>query len=395
MTSRRTQPHSPNSSESNTKLRIRTKTMRIQRRITKARLRLTLLQALRGQMFFVCRSDNEGRGFKQHSSTVLNPIMLVLLALVTTSSVHGQQPTGPITQIDAGEISSSDASMIDAYRIGSGDVLEVRVFNRPQLSRDAVRVDNRGLIRMPMIDSEIRAACRTEAELAAEITNLYLPLQRRPQVDVFIKEYSSRPVAVLGAVDKPGQFQLQRRVRLLELVSLAGGPTERAGLRVLVAHSEQTASCDDPTGQSANGFDSFDLNNILKGEASSNPFVRAGDIITLQEAQQIFVVGDVFRPTSVPLKETVTLSQAVAMAGGVMPDAKKDGVRILRQTVGSSARTEIVVDLNAISKRKADDPELLANDIVEVPTSTGKHILRGLMSAVAPAASSLPIRVVR
>jgi polysaccharide export outer membrane protein len=369
--------------------------MRIHRRIAKARLRLTLPRVLRRQIFLVCKSDKEGRDYGQHSSTALNAIVLVLLGLVTTLSVRAQQPTGSTTQIDAGGVSSSEVSMIDAYRIGPGDVLEVRVFNRPQLSRDAVRVDNRGLIRMPMIDSEIRAGCRTEAELAAEITNSYLPLQRRPQVDVFIKEYSSRPVAVLGAVDKPGQFQLQRRVRLLELVSLAGGPTERAGLRVLVAHSEQNASCDDTASQSANGFDSFDLNNILKGDASSNPYVRAGDIITVQEAQQIFVVGDVFRPTSVPLKETVTLSQAVAMAGGVMPDAKKDGVRILRQTVGSSARTEIVVDLNAISKRKADDPELLANDIVEVPTSTGKHILRGLMSAVAPAASSLPIRVVR
>ena len=83
------------------------------------------------------------------------------------------------------------------------------------------------------------------------------------------------------------------------------------------------------------------------------------------------------------------------MAGGVMPDAKKENVRILRQAPGAATKTEIVVDLNAISKRKADDPELIANDIVEVPTSTGKRILRVLISAVAPAASSLPVRVVR
>jgi len=248
---------------------------------------------------------------------------------------------------------------------------------------------------MQMIDVDIRAVCRTESELASEIANLYLPLQRHPQVDVFIKEYSSRPVAVVGAVDKPGQFQLQRSARLLELISLAGGPTDRAGLRVFVAHADQAASCEEPTTRSATSFESFDLNQTLKGEASSNPYVRAGDVVTIPEAQQVFVIGDVFRPTSIPLKEKVTLSQAVAMAGGAMPDAKKENVRILRQAPGAATRTEVVVDLNAISKRKEDDPELLANDIVEVPTSTGKRILRGLISAVAPAASSLPIRVVR
>src|SRR5205085_4117247 len=116
----------------------------------------------------------------------------------------------------------------DSYRIGPGDVLEVRVFNRPQLSRDSVRVDQRGAITMPMIDEQITAVCLTEAELAAEIAKLYLKYQRNPHVDVFIKEFNSRPVAVMGAVEKPGQFQLQRRARLLELLSLAGGPSERA-----------------------------------------------------------------------------------------------------------------------------------------------------------------------
>jgi len=322
--------------------------------------------------------------------------LLIIMFSAFAFAVEAQQLNrSAVPQNDRPESTSPVKSPNDdAYRIGSGDVLEIRVFNRPQLSRDAVRVDNRGLIRMPMIDTEIQAACRTEAELATEIANLYLPLQRHPQVDVFIKEYTSKPAAVLGAVDKPGQFQLQRRVHLLELVSLAGGPTERAGTRVIVAHAEESAACESIE-QRSSGFDSFDLNNLLKGEASSNPLVRAGDIITIQEAQQVYVVGDVFRPTTIPLKEKVTLSQAVAMAGGVLPDAKKQSVRILRQIPGASSKTEIVVDLDAISKRKANDPELLANDIVEVPTSTGKHILRSLISAVAPAASSLPIRVVR
>ena len=370
-----------------------TNSMRMRRRINATRLRLPRITES-----LIALNGSNGSFCKRLMPHALNPIASIVFLLAVTFCVMGQQQSAELSALQTDSANtpfSAPASANDAYRIGWGDVLEVRVFNRPQLSRDAVRVDNRGLIRMPMIDVEIRAVCRTESELASEIANLYLPLQRHPQVDVFIKEYSSRPVAVVGAVDKPGQFQLQRSARLLELISLAGGPTDRAGLRVFVAHADQAASCEEPTTRSATSFESFDLNQTLKGEASSNPYVRAGDVVTIPEAQQVFVIGDVFRPTSIPLKEKVTLSQAVAMAGGAMPDAKKENVRILRQAPGAATRTEIVVDLNAISKRKDDDPELLANDIVEVPTSTGKRILRGLISAVAPAATSLPIRVVR
>ena len=347
-------------------------------------------------MFSLASRKNEpGRirdGARFHKYFVppaLKSIALGLLALVITLSVQAQRLTSGANAPTVTFKTSAD----DLYRIGPGDVLEIRVFNRPQLSRDAVRVDNRGLIRMPMIESEIRAGCRTEAELANELATLYLKYQRHPHVDIFVKEYSANPVAVMGAVDKPGQFQLHRRVRLLELVSLAGGPTDRAGQQVLVAHSTELASCEQTTAPSANDFDAYDLNSTLRGEGSSNPYVQPGDIITVPEAQQVFVVGNVFKPSSISLKEKVTVSQAIAIAGGTLADAKKDRVRILRQLTGSLTKTEIIVDLEAISKRKADDVELKANDIVEVPTSSGKRFFRGLISAIAPTLSRT-VRVV-
>jgi polysaccharide export outer membrane protein len=299
-------------------------------------------------------------------------LVSLLLLLITSFAVHAQQ--------------AAPASNDDLYRIGAGDVLEVRVFNKPQLSRDAVRVDNHGMMRMPMIDSEIRASCRSEAELATEIARLYLKFQRNPHVDVFIKEYSSKPVAVMGAVDKPGQFQIQRRVKLLDLVSLAGGPTDRAGQQILVAHSTELSACEQTT-PSSKDFDSYNLNSTLRAEDAANPYIQAGDVITIPEAQQVFVVGNVLKPTSISLKEKVTISQAIAVAGGLMPDSKKDRVRILRQVGNSLTKSEIVVDLDAISKHKADDVALQANDIVEVPTSSGKRFFRGLINAVAPTIS--------
>src|ERR1044072_6581782 len=89
----------------------------------------------------------------------------------------------------------------DRYRIGAGDVLDVRIYNRPQLSREAVRVEGSGMIRMPLIETEIQAACLTEGQLAKDSWTRYARYDKYLQVDVFIKEYHSRQVAIIGAVN--------------------------------------------------------------------------------------------------------------------------------------------------------------------------------------------------
>src|ERR1700674_125947 len=94
----------------------------------------------------------------------------------------------------------------DRYHIGPSDVLDIRILNRPNLSRDSVRVEGNGMIRMPLIDAEIQAACKTEGELSKEIAGRYLKFYRNPQVDVFIKEYHSKQVAIIGAVNEQSRF---------------------------------------------------------------------------------------------------------------------------------------------------------------------------------------------
>ncbi|MDQ3687538.1 MAG: polysaccharide export protein [Acidobacteriota bacterium] len=315
-------------------------------------------------------------------------------------------PAFKITSRNFSGTASSAPQADDRYRIGAGDVLEVRVFNRPQLSRDAVRVDGRGTIRMPLIEGEIQAACRTEGELARDIADRYLKYQRNPQVDVFVKEYQSQPVAVIGAVNAPGRFQLQRRVRLLELLAFAGGPAERAGRGVQVVHTAATTiTCETPTTTDAQpsgadagaeeSIDSFNLSDVLRGDNKANLYVRPGDIITILDAEQAFVVGNVLKPSTIPLKEPITVSRAIAMAGGTMPDTKSNKIRIIRQALGSASRTEIMVDLEAIDKRRAEDVVLQANDIIDVPTSSGKRFLRNIVSSIAPAVGQLPVQVVR
>ena len=283
----------------------------------------------------------------------------------------------------------------DRYRIGPGDLLDVRIYNRPQLSRDGVRVEGNGMIRMPLIESDIKAACLTEGELAKEISTRYAKFYRNLQVDVFIKEYQSQQVAVIGAVNDQSRFKLQRRVRLLELLTYAKGPSTRAGQTINIVHSSSSLPCKErDESDSASVFTSYKLSDVLQGDPKSNPYLEAGDIVTVPEADQVYVVGNVFMPLTISLREPITLTRAIAMAGGLKQDTRKDKIRVLRQEPGTTVRKELTVDLYAIEKKSSDDLTLLPNDIIDVPTSAGKSFLRGLFQGFVPSVGQLPVRVV-
>ncbi len=282
------------------------------------------------------------------------------------------------------------------YRIGAGDVLDIRIYNRPNLSRDAVRVEGSGMIRMPLIETEIQAACHTEGELAHEIAARYAKYYKNLQVDVFIKEYHSIQVAIIGSVNEQSRFELQRSVRLLELLTYAKGPSAKAGQSIHIVHSTAPSPCkqDDGTEDVAASFSTYKLSDTLQGDPKANPYLQAGDIVTLPEADQVYVVGNVFTPMTISLKEPITLTRAIAMAGGVKQDTKKDKIRVVRQESGSLTKKEMIVDLSAIEKKRADDIALMPNDIIDVSVSGGKSLLRGLIGGGAQTLTQLPIRVI-
>ena len=309
----------------------------------------------------------------------------IILVILGIAALVGAQPqSSPV---------AAASQSPERYRIGAGDVLDIRIYNRPQLSRDAVRVEGNGMIRMPLIDGEIQAACKTEGELAKEISTRYARYYRNLPVDVFIKEYHAREVALIGAVTEQGRYQMQRRIRLLELLTFAKGPSDKAGQTINIVRAPRQDICAaDPKQNDDGGFITLKLNDTLRGDEQANPFVEPGDIVTIPEAEQIYVVGNVYSPKSVPLKEPITVSRAIAMAGGPLRDSKTDRVHIVRQQPGG--QTEMYVNLSAIARKKETDLLLQPNDIVEVPESTGKSLIRSLLGAVAPSVAQMPVRVI-
>jgi polysaccharide export outer membrane protein len=320
-------------------------------------------------------------------------VMFAILVPAFAQQAADKRVAANISQTDVAPALAAD----DRYRIGPGDLLDIRILNRPNLSRDAVRVEGNGMIRMPLIDTEIQAACRTEGELAKEIAGRYLKFYRNPQIDVFVKEYRSVTVAIIGFVNEQGRFQLQRRIRLLELLTYAKGASEKAGQTINIVHSPPLIACEQADSEAedlATGFSSYKLSDTLAGKPQANPYLQAGDIVTLPEAEQVYVVGNVLSPRAIPLSEPITLTQAIAMAGGVAKDSKKDKIRIVRQAPGSQTKKEIMVDLSAIEKKHAEDIALMPNDIVNVQTSEAKSLLRSLIGGGAQSITQLPVRVI-
>jgi polysaccharide export outer membrane protein len=333
-------------------------------------------------------------------------LLTVFLGYGTLSLRAQEQSANPSPQtspanVAGGVAAVSTAPTTEQYRIGPRDVLSIRVTAGrlvPELSMDTVEVSECGQIPLPSVQqeeqNEIRAAGLTRTELAEQLRRFYTKYKRNPQVVVTIKEYNSQPVAINGAVVKPGQFQLRRPVRLLELLQFyAGGPTARAGGSIQIARLANFNPCEANPNAAATDAVSFQLlklSDTLAGIEQANPYLQPGDVITLPDAKEAYIVGNVLRPGPVILKEDkITISQAIAMAGGTMPDTKQDKVRIIRQEP-SGAKQEIFVDLKAIDRRQAPDIALLPNDIIDVPASSGKRLLRSILGTV----TQLPVRII-
>lgn len=286
---------------------------------------------------------------------------------------------------DNNNFRTSIAKADERYRIGFQDTVEISVFKHPELSQ-TVSINPDGTITLPRIDRPIVAVCKTERELKDTITSLYKgSYLRDPFVNVRVTDQRSQPFAVVGAVNKPGSFFLNQRIRLVQLIALAGGQdVEQSAAKVKVARTGNRLGCVE-AGQAEDDlndvqFMSYDLRDVLSGR--ENPWMQPGDIVSVQEAEQAYVVGDIFKPTKVDLKGTVTLSTAIAAAGGLGSNAKSSTVVIQRQKEGTPIREELVFNMKDIDDKKVPDPILQANDIVTVPTDKIKAVKSGLLKAL-------------
>ena len=199
---------------------------------------------------------------------------------------------------------------------------------------------------------------------------------------------------MIGAVVKPANYYGARRIRLLELLSMAGGPSDEAGSRMIVARTGSTSACKYENDETINGGEmvlfNFKLKDVL--EAKQNLWMQPGDIVSVLDSDIIYVYGNVNRVGPVKMKEPITLTQAIVSAEGLKPTAKS-AVRILRLKPGSSDREELTFNVKDIEKRKVQDPALEPNDIVVVSEDSTKAVLSSITTILKQGLPSVFYRI--
>jgi polysaccharide biosynthesis/export protein len=330
---------------------------------------------------------------------------------VTTDDYN--QRLGQLKQSLPGPVANSAA---EDYRIGPQDLLEISVFEAPELN-PAVRVSASGEISLPLVGA-VQAVDLTPKALEFVLQELLRrSYMKDPHVSVFIKEMQSHPVSVFGAVKKPGVFQIDGPKSLVEILSMAEGLAEDAGDTVIVMRgaalpngeepaldaSSPKAKPDVPAANASRASEDqaggttvvSSLKNLLEsGDPRYNVTVYPGDVVKVTRAGVVYVEGDVKKPGGFMLKtnENISVLQAVALAEGLTRTAAGSHARIIRTNEGTGARTEIPIDLNKILAGGLTDAMLHPNDIVFVPNSTGKSVFYGGTQAAVSVGSAAVYR---
>lgn len=274
--------------------------------------------------------------------------------------------------------------------VGTGDLLEISVFEVEELSKIRLRVPVRGAISLPLV-GQIQAAGRTTAELEEEIrARLQRKFMHDPQVSVFLQEHNSQRISVIGAVRKGGVFNLDRPLRLADALALAEGLTEEADRQVYVIRrapigavtaagggTASTSASPPKSGATAEVMAPIDLSELVDGREDLNVALRSGDVVHVPRAGSVYVGGSVERPGSFLLRGKTTVQQAILAAGGVKDVADWSDVRLYRKA--SSGEVEVTTyDIDAFEKGKPA-PELQRNDVVVVGKSAGKAFFYGVI----------------
>jgi polysaccharide export outer membrane protein len=266
-----------------------------------------------------------------------------------------------------------------SLRLQAGDLIDIAVYNVPELTTKA-RISAKGEIYLPLIDY-INVAGLTAEEAEALIQKQLSDggFVKNPHVTLFVDQYASQGASILGEVVRPGVYPVPGQQRLFDLISSAGGFTEKAGKSITIAHRDQP---DKPT--------TVPLSRNVSDNPESNIPILPGDTIIVRKADLVYVVGDVGRPSGFLMDSAhLTVLQAIALAGGTTHTANLGGTRIIHR--GPDGLTETPVELKKILRAKAPDVTMQADDILFVPTSATKVFAGRAMEAAMQAATAASI----
>lgn len=293
------------------------------------------------------------------SRSLQSIFVFLLCASIFSSSANSQPP--PDQQ--AGKL------------IHFGDLIDIDVVGSFEYDWRGTLTPEGFLAGMDRIADPVYSLCKSEEELAAEITKQYSKTLREPTVVVKVLDRSNRAVALLdGAVKFPQRLQIKRDVLLNEVLIISGGITDGASGEIRIFRPENL-SCESRIKETSDTFVNasqgsgpqtvnIKISDLLSGKKEANPKILSGDIITVMEASPIYLMGGVASPKQISVRSATTLSRVIAMAGGIAKDGLEESVTIFRRE--GRNRQIIEANLRKIKTGEAEDPVMRPFDIVEV-----------------------------
>ena len=300
----------------------------------------------RGRRWIVGPNGIIMRGHEKGPLKMKRTASLVGLAALAAVALFAVQEQAPL--------------QVNDYRIGPKDLLEITVFELPELNQ-TVRVSEDGSITLSLL-GKVDVAGLTAQELEKKLAGLLdQQFTKGAHVTVFIKEYQK--VSVIGAVGQPGQYELVGPTTLLQLIAKAGGLTSQAMNELFVYRLG-------PDGrQSRIVIKLEDL--IVRGDQDLNIQLQPKDVITvpIDQTLTVFVYGEVKTPGAVSYQSSkgITLIQAIAQAGGTTEWAKRRHVLIKRRDPRTNKEIKLTVNLKSMISGKVADLMLEQGDVVIVP----------------------------
>ncbi len=299
--------------------------------------------------------------------------VVLLLALVNSALAQNPAPT---------VVLPARLDPIGAYILGPGDQILVRAANAPELNEKTIRIDLSGFVNLPVV-GRIQAGGITVEALERELVRRLKVFLEEPDVSVSVLEYQSQPVSVFGDVSTPGVHQLQGRKSLVELIAMVGGVKPESGPFVLITRRLEygriplPGAADDPTGKYS--IAQVEIRPLIQAKTPEKDIlIQPYDVISVPRAEYIYVAGEVIKSGTVALSEKQSLSivEALSSSGGLTKTADSKRARILRATRPDLIRPQEPVDVAKIMKGQSPDVQLMAGDILVVPSSVSKKAIQ-------------------
>lgn len=339
-----------------------------------------------------------GAGFLAGCGGGPSPQVLTAQALSQRQASNANQELQ--NQLMAQAASRSSLTSYKDYKVGPEDQLAIVIYGQEKLNQElqvngqGMRVNGQGEITLPLV-GVVKVADLTPQEIEKQLVKLYdADYLVNPRISVQVKEFHHQRVAVTGAVDKPGSYEIIGPRTLLEVLAQAGGLSTKNGtppgdaVNVIRHQNAPDVARTAKAGRTSQPFAPktettvINLRRLLSGQAPDlNLTVRSGDVIHVPFAGNAFVLGAVKRPGNVAVKDALTVSQAVSMAGGIDPVLGNNHITIMRFDEQGKP-LNINTNLKSIMSRKDPDIPVKDSDVILVNESTIKkkiYVIRSLL----------------